>query len=794
MKVTYNWLKELTNTSLTVEEIAERLTMLGLEVEGIYPTVPELEGVVIGEVLDVQPVRDSDYLKVCRVNLGAEQLQIICGAPNVASGQKVPVAVDGARLPGGMTIQTKKIRGIVSQGMICSEAELGLSDDAEGIMVLDDSMPVGESLKAYLGKKDFVIELSVTPNRPDCLGAIGVARELALSEGKSVLSPLDKIALPETKNEPVRVDISAPERCPRYTARLIRNVKIGPSPRWLVDRLRAIGLRSINNVVDVTNYVMMETGQPLHAFDYDRLQGGAIVVRTAEAGETFVTLDGKEHKLQSGDLLICDAERPVALAGIMGGENSEVSQGTTHILLESAYFAPAGIRKTARQLGISTESSRRFERGVDPNGVDAASNRAAQLILETAGGELASELIDVYPEPIVPVEIAFRPQRCRTIIGLDIPDKTMNDIFTQLGCQVREDREEQWQVMAPTFRPDLTREIDLIEEVARIYGYNEVPDKIVDTIQLDRPVNPFDKFIDTLRSLATAVSLNEVITISMVAESLVESFVGEGYEPVRLLNPLSEDMAVMRPSLLVSMLSSVAYNLNRKQEDIRFFEVGNIFAYETHEKKIVERKALAGIVTGFKFRPTWQIKPQSFDFYDLKGIAFSILQRSGLRQFDAESTSEKFLDYGLDLLVEGQKLGYIGKLSAAVLDRYEIRREVYAFEFDLERLYDKIKVERRFKPIPAYPPVERDLALVLNDDIPAGAVEDAIRESAGPWLKQLTLFDVFRGKQIPQGKKSLAFSLIFQSEERTLRDEEVNEAIEHILQRVAEQFGATLRT
>ncbi|MDQ7062709.1 MAG: phenylalanine--tRNA ligase subunit beta [candidate division KSB1 bacterium] len=792
MKITYSWLQELTNTTLSVEEVQDRLTMLGLEVEAVYSTVPEVEGVVIGEVLEVQPIENSAHLKSCKVNIGHEQVQVVCGAPNVAAGQKVPLAMPGALLPNGMKISRRKIRGVLSHGMICSEAELHLSDDAEGIMVLDDQAPVGEPFKAYLGKQDYVFELGITPNRPDCLGAIGIAREICVSEGRPFESPLKTVSLPLAGNETVSVDILASDACPRYTARLIRHVKIGPSPRWLVDRLRAVGLRSINNVVDVTNYVMMETGQPLHAFDYDLLKGGRIVVRTAKDGEKFVTLDGKEHTLKEGNLLICDAERAVALAGIMGGENSEVSDNTRHILLESAYFAPFSIRKTTRQLGISTDSSRRFERGVDPNGADLASNRATQLILEVAGGELASDLVDAYPGTIVPVEIEFRPQRSKKVLGLEIPENDMQRILTHLGCEV-DASHSTWRIKAPTFRPDLEREIDLIEEVARIYGYNDIPNKTLDTIHLDMPSNCFDAFVDRVRHKAASLSLSEIVTLSMVSRKQAAGFVDSEDALLSLVNPLSEDMAVMRPTLFTSMLSSVVYNLNRKQIDLRFFEVGNVFRYDPDSKKVIERRAFSAVGTGRKFMPSWDVKAETINFFDMKGIVTEFLHQLHLHNVKFAVSQYKFFEYSADLLVDEQKIGYIGKFKKSILALYDIKRDVFGFELYLEDLYPLAQTALKFQPISAFPPVERDLALVVDKDRPAAELEAVIRETAGPLLRELTLFDLYSGPQIPEDKKSLAFSLVFQSDERTLTDEEINTILDDVLKAVNVKLGATLR-
>ena len=793
MNITYSWIKELTGTTSSVEKIAEELTMLGLEVEGIYPVIPKIDRVVVGEVLEAHPIAGSDHLHACQVFVGDATLPVVCGAPNVAKGQKVPVALVGAKLPGGMAIKEVKLRGVVSKGMICSEKELGISEEAAGIMVFPEDTPVGKSIyDEAVVDDDAMIEISITPNRPDCMGAIGIAREICLAEGREFhLAPIE---LPQPGDESVEVELLDTKACPRYTARLIRNVKIGPSPAWLVKRLQAIGLRSINNVVDVTNYVMMETGQPLHAFDYDVLKGGKIVVKKARNGEKFTTLDEKEHELTEDDLLICDGERAVALAGIMGGLNSEVSADTTNILLESAYFAPTGIRRSASRLGISTDSSKRFERGVDPNGVDRASNRAAELILQLAGGTLASDLIDRYPEPIRPMAVRFRPQRCNRIIGMEVPEGQMQQIFHGLECGV-DTSDGEWRVTAPTFRPDLTREADLIEEIARVVGYNTIPSATFDTIKLDFQQNKFDIFIDRLRTLATTTTLSEVVTFSMVARRYAEPFLGEGESLIELLNPLSEDMAVLRPSLLPSMLAVVAYNLNRRQLDLRFFEVGNSFYARSGADGHVERKLLSAVVTGNRQPESWQVRPTPMTFFDLKGILLGFLGRLSLPELEIKPDSgTAFLEYGEVLYCNSKKIGYLGKMAETVLQPFEIEREVFAFELYLEELFSLYDERRTFTPIPQYPSVDRDLAVVIADDIHAREVEAAIQESAGTMLRSLRLFDVYKGDQIERGKKSLAFSLSFQASDRTLRDEEVDRVIERILADLGKRFDAVLRS
>ncbi|MFQ5629396.1 MAG: phenylalanine--tRNA ligase subunit beta, partial [bacterium] len=513
MRFPYSWLKELTNTTLSAQEAAERLTMLGLEVESLVETKPAFKGVVVGKVLDAKKIEGSGHLKVCKVTTGDQELQIVCGAPNVEMGQKVPVAVVGAELAGGLKIKNAKLRGVTSQGMICSEAELGLSADASGIMVLNGNFSIGMNFEQALAiQEETIIELAITPNRPDCLGMYGIARELCVSQGKSFSPPNPSVEISVNSNEAYPIEIQDVDACPRYTGRIIRNVEIGKSPDWLIKRLHQAGARSINNIVDITNYVMLTTGQPLHAFDLDKLQHGVIRIRNAEKGELFTTLDEKEHKLTDANLLICDGSLPVALAGVMGGENSEVDSNTKNILLESAYFSPYSVRKTAKQLGISTEASKRFEKGVDPNGCGLASDTATELICKNANGEATSQLLDEYPEKIKKQTFHFRPSRANLIIGEQVPVETNTSILTNLGCEVRVNNDN-WDVTVPTYRPDLIREIDLIEEVARVYGYNNVAPTTANTIHLLTTKDPEIDFTEKLKAIAVQATLSEVVTL-----------------------------------------------------------------------------------------------------------------------------------------------------------------------------------------------------------------------------------------------------------------------------------------
>lgn len=792
MKFQYSWLKELTGSTFSAVDAAERLTMLGLEVESCTPAHATFQGVVVGEVLAASPIEGSRHLKLCQVSIGREKLQIVCGAPNVEPGQRVPVATEGAILPGGIQIKKTKLRGVLSEGMICSDAELGLSDDASGIKVLNGEYTIGQPFTPAAGNDDHIIELSITPNRPDCLGMHGIARELSISDGRAFAPELQRLPASAGYDEKYPIELQDPDGCPRYTARIIRNISIGPSPRWLAERLQAAGVRSINNVVDITNYIMLKTGQPLHAFDLDLLKHGKIVVRTARKGERMTTLDGKMRELQPGHLLICDGDVPVALAGIMGGEDSEVQTHTKNILLEAAYFDPASIRKTAKQLGLSSESAKRFERGVDPNGCDLASDAATALLVELAGGKISSPLLDAYPVPIQRTMVPFRPTRARRIIGAEISDETMQAIFARLECRIqREAKQATWQVAAPTFRPDLTREIDLIEEIARVYGYPNIQAKLDDTIHLYKAPRPDIRLPERLRHLAMKAGLSEIQTLSLVSEQQALPFLREGMEPERLLNPISAELAYLRPSLLCSMLGSVLHNQNRKQHDLRFFEMGHIFTRQG--KKLIEQHAFAGVITGAREPQTWERAAAAATFFDLKGIVERILAEISDKEpvFIPESPAQ--FSFAAGIRIDGKDAGIIGALHKSVLDAFQIEREVFAFELHIESLLGSAREERRYTPFSPYPSVDRDIAILLDIDTPAMAVQETIRRAGGTLLQRSQLFDLYQGKQVPDGQKSMAFALSFQSPDRTLRDEEVDEKVGNILKALKKEFGATLR-
>lgn len=792
MKVTYNWLKSLVDFDFSPKELVNRLTMAGLEVDSVYHQNWDFDGVVVGEVIKKVRHQESDHLWVCDVNVGRRKLSVVCGAPNVEVGQKVPVAQHGTILPGGRRIERIQIRGVDSEGMICSEAELGISSHGEGIMVLENNLRLGAQLRDVIGAGDIILDIDVTPNRPDCFGAIGIAREVAALAGTKLKLP--KIQLKEERqpiSKFIQIKIQNPEKCPRYTARFIGNVAIKPSPWWLRQRLEAIGIRSINNVVDVTNYVMMETGQPLHAFDYDLLQGHRIIVKKAKNGEEFTTLDEKTHKLNSNCLMICDGKRPVAIGGIMGGVNSEVSPSTKNVLLESAYFDPVNIRRTSKHLGIATESSRRFERGVDPNGLVFALDRAAQLIAELSGGVIAKGLIDVYPQRIKPKKIKLRFARIKLLLGISVPAATIKSILTRLGFKILAKSSAGFTVELPTFRPDVTREADLIEEVARVYGFENIPEDTSALIDQLTPANREEQFTRNIKLQLTAAGLSEVLTYSLLNKKLAGLFANVD-QLVELVNPISTDFSTLRPSLVPGLVNIVKWNVNRKNQNLKLFEIGNVFTKT--DGKILESKKIAGVVSGAVFISNWKQKSAPFDIFDVKGIIENWLQRNNISEFHFKPVESSFgKRASMSVEIDGRELGIVGELKNEVLVEFDIEQPVYFFEIDFLNLYQKANRWRLYSSIPKFPPLVRDIAILVREDVNAGDIANDIQKNGGEFLQHLNLFDVYVGQQIAAGHKSLAFSLTFYSPHRTLTEEEIDVQIKKILESLSINFSARLR-
>ncbi len=804
MLVSYEWLSQYVDLEgISPEDIAEEMNRTGIEVEVIYTRDPGVNGVVVGEVLAVEPHPEADRLNICTVNVGKGQLlQIVCGAKNVAAGQRVPVALIGAKLPGGVHIKKAKLRGVESHGMICSAKELGFPDkvlmkeQTEGIFVLEPDAPVGMDIKEYLSMDDQVIELQLTPNRSDCLGMWGVAHEVAAIFDRELRLPVISEQVPSEAGTGVEVVVESVEDCPFYAAQVVGNLEVGPSPQWMQNRLISAGIRPINNIVDITNYVMLETGQPLHAFDFDKIANGQILVRRANDGEKIVTLDDVERECDPEMLLVTDGQEPLAVAGVMGGASSEVTKETKTVLLEAAFFNPLTVRQTSKNLGLRSEASTRFEKGVDPEQILPALYRAVQLLRQLCGGVVSSDASVHKAGDVEEVTISLRHERLVNLLGVQIsPDEVM-DIFRRLRLPA-EFENDVYQVQIPTRRPDLMMEVDLVEEVARLYGYDRIPATLPWGQQLPGALTKEQKLRRDARHMLRELGLNEVVTYSLTSDE-AEQEIASLYDlqPIRVAMPMSKEHAVLRTTLLPQLIKVAAYNVHRGNERVQLFEVGKV--YLTQEETLTdlpeERLQLAALIAGPKAASIWKT-PQvdAQNFYELKGILESVLERFGVRDAEYQAADLNGFHPGRTALcvVEDEVIGVLGQLHPKLSKEYDLSEPV-VLQLDLEKLLKK-DLQVIYDPIPRYPAVTRDLAVTVDENVPAGRIEAGIRKVAGELLESVTLFDVFTGEQIGEGKKSVAYSLVFRTNERTLTDEEVHQIHERIVHYLTEQFGAQLR-
>jgi len=804
MLVSLKWLKDLVEVPVSLPELVDKLDLTGTAVESVKSAGEALDNVFVGQIVAKDKHPEADTLWVTKVDVGAEEpLQIVCGAQNFNAGDKVPVATVGATLPNGMTIKKAKLRGIESRGMNCSARELGLGEDHDGLMILPADAPVGMPFAEYAGLSDSILELEVTPNRPDCLSVAGFAREVGALYERTAAVPSSS---PEETGAPVAgtvvVSIDDADMCPRYTARLIRNVKIGPSPAWLQERVTASGARPISNIVDITNYVMFELGQPLHAFDADLLgkdASGAISlgVRSAVEGEKLTTLDGQERTLTADTLLITDPTGPIALAGVMGGEATEVGDATVNILLEAACFNPGSISRTSRRLGLFSEASSRFEKGVDRAACVAALDRAAALMAELADGQVAPGIIDVYPAPAVAREIDLRVDRMNAIIGAQIPEDVAAGILRRLGCDVR--GSGVLQVVVPTFRPDLEREIDLVEEVLRIYGMGRIESTLPSGAgrlgELTRDQRLRERIGATLRG----AGLNETMTYSFADPADTQRLrdeLDEGEVYCELLNPMSAEQAVLRRTLLPGLLRSVSYNQRRGVPDVHLYEIGTTFKMAPGRKQPKERAMVGGVLAGAWHRPEWSSPADPLGFFDGKGVIEVLARELGLKRFKVRVAERPFLQPGraAEVLVGGEVVGWLGEVHPLVLDAFEADAPVTAFELALAPLVRGTADAKPFSDLPRYPAVERDLAVVVAEDVTAERLGQAIVSAGGKLLDSVRLFDVYRGTGVEPGKKSMAFELAYRAPERTLTAEEVDAAHERLVRKVLGAVGGELRS
>lgn len=812
MKFTVDWLNEYVNTQgFTPANLADRLTMLGLEVEGVTPLFPELAAVRTAHVLTVERHPDADTLSLCQVAVGEQTLQIVCGAPNVRPGLVTAIALPGVTLPGGIKIKKSKVRGVESFGMLCSERELGLSTGHSGIMELPDDVPHGAPFLAALGLDSMLVEVDLTPNRPDCASVIGLAREVAGVLRRPLTLPVEQASI-DGSCAGFRVEVESSELCPRYAARLVTGVKIAPSPWWLRKRLISIGLRPINNVVDITNLVMMEYGQPLHAFDFHTLAGSRIVVRHPHPAEQeFTTLDGVVRRLEPDMLMICDAERPVAVAGVMGGMNSEVSEATTAILLESACFDSVSVRKTARRLNLSSEASYRFERGVDPGGCVLAMERAVQLLCEVAGGTAEEGGVDSYAGQRPLKTLSLRIPRVSALLGISLDSSRIAEVLGSIGFKCKEKSPDTLWVGVPSFRVDIEREIDLVEEVARLVGYDTIP-ATLPTVQLSYPERERSRGLRaTIGELLVGVGYSEAINYSFTSEKSLERL-GLASDDLRcrvlrLLNPLSEEQSVMRTMLLPGLLENVERNINFQKTAIKLFETGKVFTPQGENEQPLEKMRLAGVLSGNRAGEAspYHYKEKNVDFLDAKGVVEYLL--SELRLMVPGLTSplgfvrpetaqiEPFVDDQQVLLVKAgeQVLGCVAKVLPEVLRKFGIKQEVFYFDLDFDGLCAVAALAKTFTPLPVFPAVHRDIAMVVPEQVAAGALVEAVLQAKEPLVERSRIFDVYKGDSVPSGFKSVALSVTYRSPQKTLTEKNVEKIHQKLVTMLGSTFKGTLR-
>ncbi|MCO6412245.1 MAG: phenylalanine--tRNA ligase subunit beta [Thiogranum sp.] len=789
MKFSEAWLREWVNPDLDTRQLADQLTMAGLEVDSVEPVAAPFSGVIVAEVLSVAAHPDADKLRVCQVSTGAgEALQIVCGAPNVRAGMKAPLATVGGTMPGDMKIKAAKLRGVPSQGMLCSARELGLSDDHQGLMDLPGDAPVGRDLRDYLKLDDVSIDVDLTPNRGDCLGVLGMAREVGALTGKD-LATAPTGAVPPSIDDRLHIDVQAPDACPRYLGRVIRNIDAAAqTPLWMQEKLRRSGIRSLGPVVDVTNYVLLELGQPMHAFDLDQLSGG-IVVRYARQAETLVLLDGRSLELDAETLLICDRDRSLALAGVMGGADSGVSEATRSLFLEVAFFAPEHIAGRARRYGLNTDSSYRFERGVDPELQHRAMERATELLLALVGGEAGPVVEALSPQHLPKkVSIPLRRARIEKLLGFLPADKQVEDILARLGVTAHSTAEG-WLAAPPAYRFDVAMEADLIEEIGRVYGYNNLPVSRSYGELTMRPEPEGAIPLERIQSLLVDRDYQEVITYSFVDADLLQSLDPQA-QTVALANPISSEMSVMRTSLWPGLVGALRYNLARQQGRARLFESGLKFIVQDNELKQINM--IAGVIVGDRNPEQWGLPRQPVDFFDLKADVEALLAQTGVvAEFRADSHPALHPGQSASILVNDRHAGWLGCIHPGVAGKLEIPGKTCLFELELDILL-KRKVPS-FQKLSRFPSIRRDLAVVVDVETPAAALSQSIAGQAGDLLQDLRVFDVYQGEGIESGRKSIAFGLILQGSSRTLTDTDVDAVMQGITGQLERQFGAILR-
>lgn len=808
MKISYNWLKQFIDIDWSAEKTGNLLTDLGLEIEGIdtYQSVKGgLEGIVIGHVLTCVQHENADKLKITTVDIGADKpVQIVCGAPNVAAGQKVPVATIGTTLyteeGEAWKIKKGKIRGEESHGMICAEDELGLGKSHDGIMILnEDLIPGTPAAEVFEIENDQVFEIGLTPNRADAMSHWGVARDLKaglLQQGvnKGLITPSTSSFKIEKRLHKIDVQVLDAEKAPRYAGVVISDLKVSESPEWLKHRLKAIGLSPINNIVDATNYVLHDLGQPLHAFDLNKIAGDKIEVRTVEAGTKFTTLDGVERELHEDDLMICDAEKPMCIAGVFGGAHSGVTENTSAIFLESAYFNPVAVRKTAKRHGLNTDASFRFERGIDPNIAEYALTRAALLIMEIAGGEITSEIVDIYPKKIEDQQVFLNFDNATKLIGEELPKEVIKGILMSLDIKINNVTESGIGMTIPAFRNDVTREADVIEEILRVYGYNNITfgKKLNATVSSS---SKFDdhKVSDVIGNQLAAQGFYEMMANSLTtpAYTALSENLKEEHQ-VEMLNPLGKELSVMRQSMLFSGLEAISYNVNRRRGNIKLFEFGKTYHNYTEERK--EDKHLALFVTGSRTEESWTNPTTPTNFYYLKGVVSAVLEKLGINKVRSSAVKNDIFSEAVGLSLGKQQVVSYGIVKKSILKKFDLSQDVYYADFNWDAILEiAARNNVKFKDIPKYPSVRRDFALLLDANVQFEDIATIAKQTEKQLLKDVNLFDVYEGKNLPEGKKSYAVSFLLQDENKTLTDKQIDKTMNKLQQRFEKELGATLR-
>ena len=806
MKVSLSWLNDYVNIKMAPSDLAEALTMVGLEIESVMDRYRYLDTVFVGRIETIEPHPNADKLHLCKVETGQGKISVVCGAPNAEVGMLSPIALPGTEFPEGFILEQSVIRGQTSDGMLCSEGELGLGEDRSGIMRLDPALSVGDRLAAALGLSDTVFEIEITPNRPDCLSVIGVAREIAAIQKDRLTYPDFELDDRDDRiSRLTSIQIEAPKHCPRYVARLLEGIQIKPSPFWLQERLLSVGLRPINNIVDVTNFVLMETGQPLHAFDFDRLSQNRIVVRTASKGETFITLDQKERVLDDEMLMICDGEKPVAIGGVMGGLNSEIENDTTRVLLESAYFNPVSIRRTSKQLGLSTDAAYRFERGIDPGRTIAAANRAAKMMAEVSSGKIIGGLIDEYPLRQSVKSLNLSTQKTNRLLGTRLQRRQIESLLKSIEFTVAQKSTEKNSdtlvVTPPSFRVDISRPEDLMEEVARLYGYNNIPTTFPQMPATGRLSTKEIHLRNRARLLMNGFGFREAINYSFAHLQSSDHLRLKADDPrrqlVNILNPLTEDQAAMRTSLVPGLLQTMHYNVAQQIRNLRIFEVGKIFIGKAPQQLPQEIEMLAGLWTGSRYDASWHGQDTPCDFYDMKGVVERFLDALHIEDLQFSHLPENECRYtrpgfSAQILNRQSRLGLVGQVHPQVLANFDLQQQAFLFELNFDTLIPLLKDTTAFRSIPKFPAIFRDITIIVDKTLEAQNIISTAVQQSSELVEDVSLLSVFEGTPIAQGKKSVSLRVTYRSPQKTLEDDEVTPIHQSIADRLVQTFNASL--